>query len=62
MYVCSLYLQSLFDEQKQKLVIRRDIQFDKNDFGKEKVISCDPVPTTVQQNFSLNQEQVERHN
>ena len=26
----------LFDEQKQKLDIRRDVQFNENDFGKEK--------------------------
>ena len=49
----------LFDEQSRKLVIRRDVQFNENDFGRETVLDCDPVPTPVQQSSSSNLEQVE---
>ena len=49
----------LFDEQKQKLIIRRDVEFNENDFGKETVLDCDPVPTPVQQSSTSNLEEVE---
>ena len=49
----------LFDEQKQKLIIRRDVEFNEKDFGKETVLDCDPVPTPVQQSSTSNHEEVE---
>ena len=49
----------LFYEQSWKLVIRRDVQYNENDFGRETVLDCDPVPTPVQQSSSSNLEQVE---